>query len=157
MFSKTPAKSGATPLPALNDLPRDLPSIITDAMRKPKAASFVASNVMIEGVIAGDCELQLDGSLRGEVRVSHLSVGETGSVEGSITADTAEIRGKVTGTISARQIRLFGSAHVDGDLYQEQLSIENGAQFQGRSLKLPKPADSPPLETLSETVLDEPA
>jgi cytoskeletal protein CcmA (bactofilin family) len=146
MFSKTPTKGSGSALPALSELPRDLPSIITDAMRKPKAASFIAPNVVIEGVITGDCELQLDGVLRGEVRVSHLAVGETGSVEGSVTADSAEIRGRVVGTISARQIRLFGTAHVDGDLHQEQLSIENGAQFQGRSLKLPKSADPAPVE-----------
>ena len=40
--------------------------------------------------------------------------GETGLVEGVIEAETVEIRGRVAGTISARSVKLYASARVDG-------------------------------------------
>ena len=107
--------------------------------RKPIPCSLIAENVSLEGDLASDGDVQLDGAVRGDLKVGHLSVGETGQVEGAITAETAEIRGRVVGTITAKTIRLFASAKVDGDLTHLQLSIDAGAQFVGRSVKLVPP------------------
>jgi hypothetical protein len=46
----------------------------------------------------------------------------------------------VTGTVSAKQVRLYGTSVVEGDITHEQLAMESGAQFQGRSLKFQRPA-----------------
>ncbi|MFM8376507.1 MAG: polymer-forming cytoskeletal protein, partial [Phenylobacterium sp.] len=62
-------------------------------------------------------------------------------------AETAEVRGRVVGAIIAKQVRLFSSASVEGDITAEQLAIEPGASFEGRSIKLqrakPAPAATP--------------
>jgi cytoskeletal protein CcmA (bactofilin family) len=50
------------------------------------------------------------------------------------------VRGKVSGSITAKQVRLYGACHVDGDITHEQLAMETGAFFQGRSLRLQRPA-----------------
>jgi len=42
--------------------------------------------------------------------------------------------------ITAKQVRLYGTAYVDGDITHEQLAMETGAFFQGRSLKFQRPA-----------------
>lgn len=117
----------------------------TEAVRKaaPKVASLIAEQVTLEGAVTGEGELHLDGVVRGDVHVTKLTIGETGHVEGSIIAECVDIRGRVVGTLSAKQVRLYGTAHVDGDITHEQLSIENGAFFQGRSLKFQRPAASP--------------
>ena len=80
--------------------------------------------------------MQLDGAIRGDLKVAHLTIGETGQVEGAIAADAVDIRGRVSGTITARTVRLYASARVDGDLTHTQLAIDAGAQFAGRSVKL---------------------
>jgi cytoskeletal protein CcmA (bactofilin family) len=134
MFSK--AAKGADKAQAKPEAP-----VPGDAPRKgPKVASLIAEHMSIEGSVAGEGELHLDGVVRGDVRVMKLTIGETGHVEGAVFAETIEIRGRVIGTISAKQVRLYGSAYVDGDITHEQLSIENGAFFQGRSLKFQRPA-----------------
>jgi len=48
----------------------------------------------------------------------------------------------VTGSITAKQVRLYGACHVDGDITHEQLAMETGAFFQGRSLRLQRPAQA---------------
>jgi cytoskeletal protein CcmA (bactofilin family) len=98
-------------------------------------ASLIANDITLEGNLTGDGELQIDGVIRGDVRVARLTVGETGHVEGGIYSETAEIRGRVVGSITAKQVRLYGICYVDGDITHEQLAIESGAFFQGRSLK----------------------
>lgn len=107
--------------------------------RKPIAMSLIAQNVSLFGDIASDGDIQLDGAVRGDVRVGHLSIGETGQVEGAIEAEAVEIRGRVAGTISARSVRLYATACVEGDITHAQLTIEPGAQFSGRSVRLGQP------------------
>ena len=52
----------------------------------------------------------------------------------------AFVRAAGLGSITAKQVRLYGTAYVDGDITHEQLSVETGAFFQGRSLKFQRPA-----------------
>jgi cytoskeletal protein CcmA (bactofilin family) len=72
--------------------------------------------------------------------VARLTIGETGHIEGSIYAELVEVRGRVVGAITSKQVRLYGTSYVDGDITHEQLAMETGAYFQGRSLKFQRPA-----------------
>ena len=119
MFSK-PAKGDAAP-----DVSQP---------KKLVAASLVAEGVCMRGDIVTDGDLHLDGAIEGDLKVGRLTIGETGAVSGSIQAEGIEVRGRVTGTIAARQVRLCATAHVDGDISHAELSIEAGAHFEGRSL-----------------------
>jgi cytoskeletal protein CcmA (bactofilin family) len=104
--------------------------------RKALACSLIAENVSLAGDLASDGDVQLDGAVQGDLRVGHLTIGETGQVEGAITADAVEIRGRVMGTVTAKAVRLYATARVDGDITHGQLAIDAGAQFVGRSVKL---------------------
>ena len=112
-----------------------------DAARKtPRPASLISEDITIEGGVVGEGDLHVDGVIRGDVSIGHLTIGETGHIEGSIHADTVDARGRIIGTLTAKQVRLHGTAYVDGDITHEQLSVETGAFFQGRSLKFQRPA-----------------
>ena len=78
--------------------------------------------------------------MKGDVRVEHVTVGDGGQIEGGVYAEAVEVRGRVSGSITAKQVRLYGACHVDGDITHEQLAMETGAFFQGRSLRLQRPA-----------------
>ena len=103
--------------------------------RRPLPASLIGENVSMTGDLTSDGEVQLDGAVLGDLRVVHLAIGETGQVEGLIEAESVEIRGRVAGAIVARSVRLYATARVDGDITHDQLAIEAGAHFAGRSLK----------------------
>ena len=94
--------------------------------------STLSAGVKYEGNISGAGELQVDGSLKGDVRVSRVVIGEGGSVEGTVHADVLDVRGRVSGAIVAKQVKLHATARVEGDITQEQLAIDQGAWFQGR-------------------------
>lgn len=119
----------------------DISTSATAGDRKTvKPASLISQDITFEGGISGEGELHVDGVIRGDVRCGRLTLGDTGHIEGTVQAETVDIRGRVIGSITAKQVRLFGTAYVDGDITHEQLSVETGAFFQGRSLKFQRPA-----------------
>ena len=115
---------------------RDAPAADPAAPRKLSVASLVAEGVTLRGDLATEGDLHLDGAVEGDVRVGQLTVGESGEVTGTIQANGVEIRGRVTGTITAGHVRLWATARVDGDIISSELAIEAGAHFVGRSLEL---------------------
>ena len=139
MFSKQ-AKTPPKPPAKLDTTPAPLPDPAAARRAAPKPASLISENLVIEGGVTGEGEVQIDGVVRGDVRVGKLTVGETGHIEGSVFAEAVEARGRIIGGITAKQVRLYGTAYVDGDITHEQLAMETGAFFQGRSLKFQRPA-----------------
>ncbi len=120
------------------------------APRKLSVASLVAEGVRIHGNVQTDGDLHLDGAVEGDLTVARLTIGETGLVTGAIKAETIEVRGRVVGTIAARQVRLLATARVDGDISHTELSIEAGAHFEGRSLMI---VPAPIVETSALSVV----
>ncbi len=153
MFSKQ-AKASKGPA-RIEPLPMSM-APAAEATRKapPKVASLISPDITIEGGITGDGELQIDGVVRGDVRVGRLTVGETGHVEGSIYAEAVEVRGRVVGAVTAKQVRLYGTSYIDGDITHEQLAMETGAFFQGRSLKFQRPAAPAQAQPASPPMLE---
>ena len=107
---------------------------------RSQKASTIGAETVVEGNISGGGEVLIEGTIKGDVRVEHVTVGAGGGVEGGIYADAVEVRGRVAGSITAKQVRLYDACHVDGDITHEQLAMEAGAFFQGRSLRLQRPA-----------------
>jgi len=147
LTTETPGQSPAT-------VPASDPNA---AARKQKATTVLAESMTIEGGIIGDGELHVDGVVRGDIKVAKLTIGESGCVEGSIMAEAVENRGRIIGTVTAKQVRLYASAYVDGDITHEQLAMEIGAFFQGRSLKFQRPAGSSSTSTTTTTVTSQPS
>lgn len=144
MFNKTvkPDTGPAKTLAPMKIEPSPAPTPTdSGAARKSKVATLIAEHMTVEGGLAGDGELHVDGVIRGDVRVNKLTIGESGHVEGTITAESVENRGRIVGAVTAKQVRLYTTAYVDGDITHEQLAMELGAFFQGRSLKFQRPAD----------------
>ncbi len=152
MFSKqSPTKPTSTSNTIVSDM-STLPD--PNSLRKsaPKVASLIAADTTIDGGVSGDSELHVDGVIRGDVAVARLSIGETGHIEGAVQAESVEARGRVVGSITAKSVKLYASCHVDGDITHEQLTMEAGAFFQGRSLKFQRQAAAPVAAITGEII-----
>jgi len=111
-------------------------SMTAKTMNKPprpsnSAPSIIGSDVTIQGNISTVGEIQLEGSIEGDIRSSSLTIGEHGSVQGVVTAEDLVIKGSVKGQIKGLNVRLEKTAKVKGDLFHETLSIEAGAFIEG--------------------------
>ncbi len=147
MFNKTKSPAPSQPsradngssIPPLPDLPTPGGAAAAPAKSasgpSQRGLSTLSSDLQFEGSISGGGDLQIDGAIKGDVRVGRLIVGETGAVEGNVSADYVEVRGRIVGGISGKQVKLIATAYVDGDITAEQMSIDIGAYFQGRVLQ----------------------
>lgn len=93
--------------------------------------SIISSDVVIKGNVSTLGEIQLDGTVEGDLKSNSVTVGEHGMVKGKISADDVIIKGTVKGSITGRNIRIEKSAKITGDLCHQTLSIEAGAHIEG--------------------------
>jgi cytoskeletal protein CcmA (bactofilin family) len=98
--------------------------------------SFLGAEVTITGNIGGEGNLHIDGRVDGDVSCTSLIVGNSGQVNGNITADDAKIAGSINGTVAAKVLTIEASARITGDLSYDSVSVETGAQVDGRVKRL---------------------
>lgn len=148
MFAKkkeAPAPLALTPLEQSRPAaPHVQPQPVAPAPVRPKPASMFSQGLTVRGDIVGDVEVHVDCAVLGDIKVGKLVVGPNARIEGSIIAQAIEVHGLVIGAVTAQAVRLYGTARVDGDITHEQLAMETGAEFQGRSLKFRRPVAPQP-------------
>ncbi len=94
--------------------------------------SIISSDLEIVGDLKSDGEIQIDGTVKGDIKGHMLTVGEQGKIDGSAVAETVRIFGTVNGRVQAKTVRLDKSAKVTADITHETLTIEAGAYFEGQ-------------------------
>jgi cytoskeletal protein CcmA (bactofilin family) len=160
MFNKTNKPRGmdskleSIPVPPTEMVPVASKKVAPPISSSHRAASVIFSNLTVQGNILGSGDLHLDGTVQGDVKAGHLTVGESGNVEGKVEADTIEVRGRIVGSIIGKHIRLMATAYVEGDITHDQLSIEVGAYFQGRCLQTRNEAAPPAYDTYNSGIGD---
>jgi cytoskeletal protein CcmA (bactofilin family) len=98
----------------------------------PPGLSFIGPDVTVSGDLAGDAQLHLDGRIDGNVRCAQLVQGSAGTIAGDIHADEARIAGTVEGKVFVGTLFIEASARIMGDVAYETISIDAGAQIEGR-------------------------
>jgi cytoskeletal protein CcmA (bactofilin family) len=83
--------------------------------------------------------LHVDGKIKGSVttigtdKAAHLSVSETGAIEGDVRVPTMMLNGTVTGDVRATEkLTLAAKARVTGNVYYKVLQMESGAMINGQ-------------------------
>src|SRR5262245_7500314 len=84
--------------------------------------SILARDLRVTGNVHSDGDIQVDGSVEGDIRTGRLTIGESGRVRGAVEAETVTVAGTVNGSIKGRVVSLLRSARVVADIVQEQLS-----------------------------------
>ena len=97
-------------------------------------ATLISSGTILKGDISSNNDLRIDGTVIGNVNSSaKIIVGTGGVVEGDIAGNQADITGKVSGNIRAKELlQLRGDCLVTGNLYAGKLQVEPSATFNGQ-------------------------
>ncbi len=95
--------------------------------------AFITEGCEIVGDVKVEHDLRVYGYLKGTVTVGgNLVIGQTGKIEGEITARSATIAGQIHGNIKGHEkIILETKSMLIGDLQTRELVINEGALFQG--------------------------
>ena len=100
-------------------------------VRTSGAPSIISADLKVVGDLTCSGDIQIDGTIEGDVKSKTVTVGEGAQINGSISAETVNIRGSVSGETRATTVLVSKSARVEGDIIHEQLSIESGAYLDG--------------------------
>ena len=98
--------------------------------------SIISPDLKIIGDLKSGGDIQIDGTVDGDINSRLLTIGEQAVVEGCIVADTVRISGTVKGQIKARIVHLDKLARVIGDVTHETLTMEAGASLEGQVKRL---------------------
>lgn len=107
------------------------------AQEKPangNGTTLIGSGTTLKGDISSNSDLRIDGTVIGNIHsTAKVVIGANGVVEGDISGNQADIIGKVTGNIKAKDLlQLRGDSTVTGNLYAEKLQVEPSATFNGQ-------------------------
>jgi cytoskeletal protein CcmA (bactofilin family) len=108
---------------------------------KDAPPSLISANLQIVGNLRSQGEVQIDGTVDGDVAANALTIGERATINGEIVADDVVVKGRVNGRIRARKVQLAKSAHVVGDIWHELLAIDSGAFVEGHCKRTDKPTE----------------
>ncbi|MFD1511452.1 bactofilin family protein [Lacimonas salitolerans] len=99
---------------------------------KPKpAASVLSADLHITGNLKTTGDIQVEGTVEGDIRAHLLTIGETATIKGEVIADDVVINGRIVGRVRGLKVRLSSTARVEGDIIHKTIAIESGAHFEG--------------------------
>ena len=107
--------------------------------------SIISADLKIVGNLSSAGDIQIDGSVEGDIQSRTVTIGEAANVTGSITGDTVRVCGSVNGQIKGQTVTLDKSAKVNGDIHHQSLAIEPGAFLEGHCRRM----DSKPASVAS--------
>ena len=94
--------------------------------------SVFGPDIAITGDVKASADLHIDGRIEGDIVCQSLVQGEGSEIAGAICAQTARLAGIVRGSIDAGSLVILKSARIHGDVSYDALTIEQGAEIEGR-------------------------
>src|SRR5579871_1346405 len=133
MFSRTSTKADVQSAEPKVEVTKSVPSI-------------VSADLTIEGNLVSSGEVQVDGTVHGDIRCKALIVGIKGQVTGAVNAQTVRMHGSIKGTVRAKSVFLASTARMAGDVEHESLAIEPGAFMEGHCKRITESSSAPVLD-----------
>lgn len=108
-------------------------SVSNEGTSAASRKSTIGSDLIITGNLVSTGELHIEGVVKGDIKGVNILVQETASIEGTLTGKDVIVRGSLVGSIKAEGVVLASTCRLEGDIFHQSLSIEEGAYFEGKS------------------------
>lgn len=98
-----------------------------------KLDTYIGEDTSFEGTLNSKKSLTIYGAVKGRIECQgRVVIGQSGSVEADILADSVAVSGKVVGNITARtKMELSSTGSINGDIKTSRLITEDGSKFDG--------------------------
>ena len=99
----------------------------------PGSINLIGTGTIIEGEIKSNGDIRIDGTIFGSITSkAKVVLGATGSIEGDIACQNADISGVLKGKTTVSDLLFLKStSKVIGDIVTSKLVVEAGAVFTG--------------------------
>jgi len=103
------------------------------------SSSVISSDTVIKGKVDFKGELLIEGKASGDILGDNLTLGPSARVDGKIIVKAIIVQGNFTGFIRSDIVKLDAGSTVKGDIEHSEISIETGANFNGKVIRIAKP------------------
>jgi cytoskeletal protein CcmA (bactofilin family) len=103
---------------------------------RPVPPSFLGAGLKVEGDIHSEGDVDIAGTVTGNVTARKMTVFEGGAVNGIAKAETAVVNGVLDGKLTAADVALGSTSRVAADVTYVSLRMEAGAVFIGQSRRV---------------------
>jgi cytoskeletal protein CcmA (bactofilin family) len=96
--------------------------------------TIIGEHSSIEGSIRGEVDLQIEGSMKGNIELGkhNFRVGPSGRMDGEITARNVSVSGEFKGNIKSHEkVEVTREADFYGEIKAKSISVEDGAYIKG--------------------------
>ncbi|MCB9522055.1 MAG: polymer-forming cytoskeletal protein [Myxococcales bacterium] len=97
------------------------------------ANTVIGSSIVIDGEIAGEEPVIVQGTVKGRIAVAEgVFVEPNAAVEADVEAESVEVAGVLTGNVTAGgRVELKADGKMVGDIKAPRILIADGALFKG--------------------------
>ena len=103
------------------------------------AASYISSDMKIDGHIESTGSVLISGKVTGNVKTNSLTLETSGVISGNVKAEDTELMGTQKGNISSKRLAILDGATLRGNITCEELIVEHGSNITGKIIALKKP------------------
>ncbi|WP_299783317.1 polymer-forming cytoskeletal protein [uncultured Roseobacter sp.] len=97
------------------------------------ANSIVEGELTIDGNIkSSDGNLEIKGSVVGDVTAAEVVIGSGGTVDGAVSAKTVVVEGRHKGSLKCDNVTFASTSNVQADVKAETMTTESGAKVVGK-------------------------
>jgi cytoskeletal protein CcmA (bactofilin family) len=134
-----PARSSSTLPPPLNGARPAAAAAPGMRASSADASSVIGTDLTVLGNLQSKGEIQVEGTVQGDIQAGRVIVGQSARITGGIVADDVVVQGTVMGSIRGNRVTLQSTSKVEGDVFHQSLAIEQGAFFEGKSRRSDDP------------------
>ena len=83
----------------------------------------MSQDLHVTGNIKTTGDIQVEGTVEGDIRAHLLTIGETATIKGEVIADDIVINGRIIGRVRGLKVRLTATARVEGDIIHKTIAL----------------------------------
>ena len=107
--------------------------------------SVLPAGTTLNGDLIGSGDITIEGTVNGNIKCRFLTLSGQPTISGSAEAEVVNLCGSFTGELHASKVIINKNARMRGDIYQQVLEVQSGADFEG----MVAPLNAAPAKNLS--------
>ena len=119
---------------------KDVPKEVSQFKKEPEvkkindssSSLMIGEGVTITGTIKADNEVNIHGTVDGDIDCNSVTINQSGNVKGKVKTETMTVEGKVEGEININSIlHIKSQGSVSGKVFYGDIQIDEGGKLLG--------------------------
>ena len=101
-------------------------------VKDSSSSLMIGEGVTITGTIKADNEVNIQGTIDGDIDCNSVTINQSGNVKGKVKTETMTVEGKVEGEININSIlHIKSQGSVSGKVFYGDIQIDEGGKLLG--------------------------